>query len=133
MSYDPKAVEYEKERVKRISSLFFNYTEKYREHFCFYTSSTLHLYPPLYNKTEEEYIRQSPLRQKIGVYLETFKKHITRDSQLLSEDEKGWLQTDLHLVAWINWLMDYALGRTWGDSRDGILSAINSFKASKIY
>ena len=64
---------------------------------------------------------QSPT-QRVAAHLESYILHVYYTSEL--EDLHHDKEIDQLELDWITWQRDYALRKTWGDSRTSILEAM---------
>ena len=87
----------------RLARQFCHLMKEYRERFFTYV------------------LFQSPTRN-VAAHLETYRLHVYYTSQLdnLHDD----IEIDQLELDWIMWQRDYALNKTWADSRTSILEAM---------
>ena len=100
---DPDEVERQERNCMRLARQFFHLMKAYRVRFFTYV------------------LFQSPTRS-VAVHLESYLLHMHYTS-VLDDLYNGAIKDQLELD-WITWQRDYALNKTWGDSRTSILEAI---------
>ena len=101
---DPDEVEREERNCMRLARQFGHLMKEYRERFFAYV------------------LFQSPTRS-VASHLESYL--LTHALSVLDDVYNDATKDQLELD-WISWQRDYALNKTWGDSRTSILEAMRS-------